>query len=40
MLNRIDIGWKIESPFGADASAAREHLEAAGDALRKWIERA
>lgn len=40
MLNRIDIGWKFESPFGANAIAAREHLEAARDALQTWIEKA
>lgn len=39
MLNRIDVGWSIDSPFGADAQAAREHLEAARDALQRWSER-
>jgi hypothetical protein len=39
MLNRIDIGWTVQSPFGGDARAAREHLEAARDALQRWTER-
>jgi hypothetical protein len=38
LLNRVDIGWSVESPFGADAQAAREHLEAARDALQRWAE--
>jgi hypothetical protein len=38
LLNRIDIGWSMESPFGANARAAREHLEAAKDALQRWAE--
>lgn len=39
LLNRIDVAWSMESPFGANALAAREHLEAARDALQKWAER-
>lgn len=32
MLNRIDQGWSVTSPFGA-----REHLKAARDAIATWI---
>jgi hypothetical protein len=39
LLNRADMGWGAQSPFGADARAAREHLEAAKDALQRWAER-
>lgn len=38
MLKRIDVGWSIQSPFGAGAHAAREHLEAARDALERWTQ--
>jgi len=38
LLNRTDVAWGVESPFGANAQAAREHLEAARDALQKWAE--
>jgi len=38
LLNRADAAWTVQSPFGADALAAREHLEAARDALQRWAE--
>ena len=37
MLNRVD-AWQHESPFGADAKAARQHLEAARNAIAAWIK--
>lgn len=36
LLNRVD-AWQYDSPFGADAKAARKHLEAARDAIACWI---
>jgi len=36
LLNRVD-AWQYDSPFGADAKAARKHLEAARDAVAQWI---
>jgi hypothetical protein len=38
LLNRVDVAWRVESPFGANAQAAREHLEAAKDAIQNWAE--
>jgi hypothetical protein len=38
LLNRTDVAWSVESPFGANAQAAREHLEAARDAMQRWAE--
>jgi hypothetical protein len=37
MLNRVG-GFQHESPFGADAKAARKHPQAARDAIAAWIE--
>ena len=36
LLNRID-AWQFDSPFGGDAKAARQHLEAAREAIAAWI---
>jgi hypothetical protein len=36
LLNRLVGAWGVTSLYGADAKAARRHLQAARDAIAEW----